>query len=125
MANGCDDLYMCGVDDFTETEIRDGVERLNYLIDNLIVGILVSNNYFRTQEELKAVPGGELHEYLKDCWLSEGNVRELIVEFFLRDLIFSSLYSHFFEGEVFSAVGSGALQNSLELIMARLVSGGE
>jgi len=85
MANGCDDLYTCGVDDFSETEIRDAVEHLNYLIDNLIVGILVSNN---AQEELKAVPGDELHEYLKDCWLSEGDVRELIVEFFLRDLIF-------------------------------------
>ena len=85
MANGCDDLYTCGVDDFSETEIRDAVAHLNYLIDNLIVGILVSNN---AQEELKAVPGDELHEYLKDCWLSEGDVRELIVEFFFEGFDF-------------------------------------
>jgi hypothetical protein len=125
MATNCDDFYMCGVDDFSETDIRDAVLHINYLVDNFIFGILVSNNNFRNQEGPKAVPGAELHKYLKDCRLSEGDVREIIVEFFLRDLIFSVLYTHYFEGEVFSTVGSGALQDSLERMMGKLASGGE
>jgi hypothetical protein len=127
MADPFDDPYMCGIDDFSETEIRDSVENLNYLIDCLILGILVSRNqdFPRAREELKPVPGGELHEYLKDCRLSEGDAREVIVEFFMRDMIFSLLYTHFFEGEVFSGVGSGDLQKSLELMMENLASGGE
>ena len=73
MANGCDDLYTCGVDDFSETEIRDAVEHLNYLIDNLIVGILVSNN---AQEELKAVAG----TYAFGLQRSAEGVRTILVE---------------------------------------------
>jgi hypothetical protein len=125
MSDGCDDPIIDGVDDFSETEIRVEVERLNYLIDNLITGILVSNNDFQSQEETKPVPGDVLHEALKGCRLSVGDAKELIVEFILRNLLCSLLYSHFFEGAVFSAVGSGSLKRSLEVMMDKLVSGGE
>jgi hypothetical protein len=125
MAASCDDLLISGVDDFSDADITVQVERLNLLIDNLITGILVSNDNFRTQEEIQPIPGEFLHEALKNFWLSAGDARELLVEFVLRNLICSLLYSHFFEGEVFSAVGSGDLKHSLECMMDKLVSGGE
>jgi hypothetical protein len=127
MADSCDDLLISGVDDFSDTDIRDEVERLNFLIDNLVTGILVSNNDFQSQEETrtKPIPGDIIHDALKDCRLSVGDAKELIVEFILRNLLCSLLYSHFFEGEVFSAVGSGSLKRSLEVMMDKLVSGGE
>jgi len=125
MAASCDDLLISGVDDFSDTDIRVEVERLNLLIDNLITGILVSNNDFQTQEEIQPIPGEILHDALNNCRLSVGDAKELLVEFILRNLICSLLYSHFFEGEVFSAVGSGDLKHSLERMMDKLVSGGE
>jgi hypothetical protein len=125
------DVYACGVDDFSETEIVEAVNHLNYLIDNLIADLLVINYNFSSssstgsREVFKPVSGGVLHSSLEGWCLSEGEVRDLIVEFFLRDMILASVYTQFFEGEVFSGVGSGSLQESLEVMMEKLSSGGE
>jgi hypothetical protein len=122
-------LYQCGVDDLSETEIVDAVHHLNYDIDRLIINVMAIDKDARpqsgSQEVSNPVPGGVLHKALEDCWLSKASARDMVVEFFLRDLIVQLLHTHYFDGPCFFAVGSRSLRDHLENMMSELAAGGE
>jgi hypothetical protein len=118
-----------GVDDLSESECLDCVRRLNDSIDKLMVMIMARIQDPRPQTGSQGlprpVPGGLLHEALGGYSLLEEDARQIVVEFFLRDLVLSLLYFHFFEGHCFFGVGSDSLREHLDQMMGHLEAKGE
>lgn len=124
-------LFNCGVDDISESEVDELLRSMNYSIDHMITTIIFQYSDSRGadrhpvshQQPLKI--DDTLLQIINKYRLSERNARILVVEFYLRNLIITSIHSHFFEGEHFFGVGSESLRGNLDHMMNELIVNGK
>ena len=95
-------LFSSVVDEFSEAQMVEEVVDLNYLIDNLIFGIIITN--FKTQACTKSrdAPRGQIDTdiltIIKKYRLSAVLARTFVAEFILKSATYTILHRVFFRG---------------------------
>ena len=102
MDDSIDDTPPSGIDQSSEIRMVNAVNRLNLLIDEMILGIVAADH-------------------------SNEREVEVVVKFYLRNLVIISLHTHFFDGQHFFGVGNDLYHTRLERMMTELslIYGGE
>ena len=121
-------LFSCRVDDFSESDALNAVHRLNFLVDGLVLNIIANNRTSRSRTDvsyptIQDMPDA-LGRFLMGHRLTDADARDLVTEFLLRNLVFSLLHTHYFDGDFFWGVGSDSLRMHLESIMTELFATG-
>jgi hypothetical protein len=84
-----------GIGQISESQMVDAIHQLNLLIDKLILGIIAAEHSGKREVEP-------------------------VVNFYLRNLIITSLHTHFFDGQHFFGVGNDFCHTHLERMMTEL-----
>jgi hypothetical protein len=121
-------LFSCGIDKISEQEVVDNLRLLNYSVDNLLLNILSRD---RTAGTFRVGVPGDNHTsdtvllgLINNHGFSAVEARDFVIEFLLRNALFASLYTNFFDGKYFYGVGSESLGKHLDRLMAELIAGG-
>jgi uncharacterized membrane protein YozB (DUF420 family) len=124
------DIFSCGIDRVSESEVVDAVHQLNYLVNNLIANILAvglsSTPRSDKRVHSKLTVDLELLTFLinhRDRF-SDDEATLFVVEFIFRSLIFTIIYTHLFDGRNFFGIGSDHLRANLDRMMDELLAGG-
>lgn len=121
--------FACGVDELSETQVLDELNHLNYCIDNMIMNIMAADQSLRPQcthqKPAESACDTVLLAFIRNSQLSDQNARNVVVENHLRNLIFSLLHIHFFDGNFFFGVGSETLRENLDRMIMLLIAGGK
>ena len=118
-------MFSCKIDKYSQVEILDDLQQLNYVVDELMLNIMASDKTIRSPP----VPGttadsdNGILDLIKK--LSAGNARDFVVEILLRESIYASLHANFFEGEYFFGLGSDCLRRYLDSMMATHIASGK
>jgi hypothetical protein len=123
-------LFSCRVDTFSEIDALNAVQRLNYLVDGLIVNIIANHHpsgsgfdaCYPTNQD--SDDSDALGKFLKSHRLTDVDARDFVAEFLLRNLVFSLLHTHYFDGPFFWGVESESLRTHLERVMTELFATG-
>ena len=110
-------LFSCGVDRFSESEIIDKLELINYLVDNLVITILCrADETFTLSCVPETSPDSDTDIVSILTKLSAKNALNFLVDFLLRKVVVSSLHAVFFRGKLFFWCGLGKPQRNLGAI---------
>jgi len=120
-------LFSCNIDSLSECQIVDQVNELNYLVDNFIMNILDSEVDHHTLEShtnfRKPQQSNVCATFLYN--LSFKNAKEIIAEFFIRNMILNVLHTHFFDGDNFFGIGSELHRAYMERMLSELIASGK
>ena len=125
------DEFNSNIDDISECQVLEEVVGLNYLVDNMIIGVIStpqpspSHSFYNKTLHPQAAPDQELLTLLRQFHPSAAAAREFVAEFLLRDAIHKCLYNTFFKGEFFFGVESEHHRAYLDRLMAEIVASGE
>ena len=102
-------IFGCGIDQYSELEIIDELSFINHLVDNLIQNILdaklTSRSQSPSESNVDPTANEPIWSLFSDCGITEGNVREFIVDFFFHDILLTTIHSHYFDGNLFTQLG--------------------
>ena len=120
-----DDLFFsCSVDKFSERDVLNDLLHLNYLVDELLLGV-ISQPLSPTDIRSPLAPDAGVVDAITRFGLTAGQAREYVVDFLLRDSIFDIIHDGFFRAEFyFSGVGSDRLRVDLDRMVLELEAGG-
>ena len=88
-------LFSCNINSLSQSQIVNQVNELNYLVDNFIMNIMaVDHHTLETHTNFrKPQQSNVCATFLYN--LSFENAKEIIAEFFIRNMIFNVLHTHF------------------------------
>ena len=122
-----DTSFACGVDSISEYEVLDELGMINYLVTGLLTNILATDPTARTPCDSilpVSAPDPAIITFLNNFELSGAHAKVCVVEFLLRDAIFASLHTCFFDGVFFFGVGSNTHRVYLDSVMRELIADG-
>ena len=129
-----DILFDCSIDKSSERDIVDALSGLNYLVDNFIFNLLMSNQlqgsplFAVPSPAFVNVPKSTLDQglltYLTEHCSTAEDAWNTTIDFFLRNIIFSLIHTYFFDGEFFFGVGSDIHRQYLDRLMSQLMASG-
>jgi hypothetical protein len=136
--NDSDPFFSHNIDNVSQAQISDMVQRINYSIDHLISNIMDDVQKFELsyhsspspQKHILPQPDSDIKLIQKllesESWHRRSKqTKDLVVESVVHNLITSMLHKHFFEGGHFFGVGSKTLREHLETMLSKLVAGGK
>ena len=122
-------LFGCSIDNSSERDIIDALLGLNYLVDNFIFNLVISNQL--QNSPFSTVPSSALinldaglSTFLTEHSPTPKDAWSIAIDFFLRNVIFSLIHTHFFDGNIFFGVGSDIHRQYLDLLMSELIASG-
>ena len=119
-----DFLYNLKDDVSSILNVVEDLKLINYLVDKLITTILGAERFPDHHSIPGSIPDALVIDFLTKYPLSVVNAREFLVDFILRDSIFNSLHSSFFDGNYFFGVGSETLHSLLEEMILIMIANG-
>jgi hypothetical protein len=112
-----------------QTQAINAVEQLNSSINNMIVTMITTDQSLHCHRSSQIPPesacDASLLAFLNNSNLSDRNARDFVIKNHLRCHIFNLLYTHFFDGQFFSGVGSETLRETLDHMITLLMDGGK
>ena len=117
-------LFSTVIDKFSEAEIVKEVVDLNYIINNLTFGIIITEAQARTKprDAHRGQIDTDLLTIIKKYRLSAVFAWTFVAEFILKSAIYTFLHRVFFEAGIFYGVGSERLRRYLDRISEELVA---
>lgn len=114
-----------------ESDITRSVKRLNESINDLIISILgtarseSSISPFKYPKPLETEINQGLFSFLANYDFNDHSAIEYVVEYVVRNMIFTSIHFQFFEGKFFFGVGSRPIREYLDRLMSAMIGMGK
>lgn len=113
----------------SEREVIDDLSGLNYLVDNLVFNIRSQNLLSSSVPPAYTTAGPDsardLFMFIKEEQLSAGDAWNIVVDYILRNALYSAIHTNFFDGQFFFGVGTESYRLYLDRLMNELVESGK